>query len=105
MSCIVNLLNFYKCEPNREEMFLRYVYKLHDLHLPAENFVEAAFTLKMHADLLAWTNKSLHADLRYYEVLLMLAVRSTANSEKNQRLGATAKSPAARVRAFLCFYD
>ena len=50
--------------PNREEMFLRYVYKLHDLHLPAENFVEAAFTLKMHADLLGWTNRSLHADLR-----------------------------------------
>ena len=78
MSCIVNLLNFYKrggegdCGggnggdrgPNREEMFLRYVYKLHDLHLPAENFVEAAFTLKMHADLLGWTNRSLHADLR-----------------------------------------
>ena len=77
MSCIVNLLNFYKrggsegeagdasgSGPNREEMFLRYVYKLHDLHLPAENFVEAAFTLKMHADLLGWTNRSLHADLR-----------------------------------------
>ena len=78
MSCIVNLLNFYKRGgetdgnpgggehrgPNREEMFLRYVYKLHDLHLPAENFVEAAFTLKMHADLLGWTNRSLHADLR-----------------------------------------
>ena len=81
MSCIVNLLNFYKegsggggdskgggggdRGPNREEMFLRYVYKLHDLHLPAENFVEAAFTLKMHADLLGWTNRSLHADLRW----------------------------------------
>jgi hypothetical protein len=61
----VNLLNFYKCEPNREEMFLRYIYKLHDLHLPAENYVEAAFTLKMHADLLGWTNRSLHADLRF----------------------------------------
>ena len=78
MSCIVNLLNFYKRGGgegdggnggerglNREEMFLRYVYKLHDLHLPAENFVEAAFTLKMHADLLGWTNRSLHADLRW----------------------------------------
>eukprot|EP00095_Tigriopus_kingsejongensis_P008592 maker-scaffold1083_size63694-snap-gene-0.15 protein:Tk08592 transcript:maker-scaffold1083_size63694-snap-gene-0.15-mRNA-1 annotation:"dedicator of cytokinesis protein 3 isoform x2" len=65
MSCIVNLLQFYKAEPNRVELFLRYIYKLHDLHLPAENFVEAAFTLKLHADLLEWTNRSLHADLRY----------------------------------------
>ena len=42
---------------NKEDLF--------DLHLPADNFVEAAFTLKMHADLLGWTNRSLHADLRW----------------------------------------
>ena len=64
MSCIVNLLNFYKSESNRVELYQRYIYKLHDLHIPAENFVEAGFTLKLHADLLEWTNRSLHADLR-----------------------------------------
>ena len=64
MSCIVSLLNFYQNEPSREELFLRYIYKLHDLHMPAENLVEAAFTLKLHADLLKWSNRTLHADLR-----------------------------------------
>jgi len=64
MSCTVNLLNFYRSEKNRDEMFLRYVYKLHDLHVPVGNYTEAAFTLKLHADHLGWSNKVLHADLR-----------------------------------------
>jgi len=44
---------------------LRYVYKLYDLHLTAENYSEAGVTLKLHADTLGWTNRTLHADLRY----------------------------------------
>lgn len=55
MYCTVNLLNFYKDEINRKEMYVRYIYKLCDLHLPAENYTEAAFTLKLHADLLNWS--------------------------------------------------
>lgn len=55
MSCTVNLLKFYKDEINRKEMFIRYIHKLCDLHIPAENFTEAAFTLKLHADLLSWS--------------------------------------------------
>ena len=64
MSCTVNLLNFYRSEKNRAEMYLRYIYKLHDLHIPAGSYTEAAFTLKLHADDLAWSNRPLHSDLR-----------------------------------------
>ena len=86
MSCTVNLLNFYgtsgDSKQRRQEMYLRYVYKLHDLHIPPNNgtthgngnnsfsnshinYTEAGFTLKLHADLLEWSNKTLHSDLRY----------------------------------------
>lgn len=37
--------NFYKNEIDRKEMYLRYVYKLHDLHIASDNFVEAGCTL------------------------------------------------------------
>ena len=82
MSCTVNLLNFYgssgDSKQRRQEMYLRYVYKLHDLHIPPNsassngvnfnshiNYTEAGFTLKLHADLLDWSNRTLHTDLRY----------------------------------------
>ncbi|XP_037027423.1 dedicator of cytokinesis protein 3 isoform X2 [Bradysia coprophila] len=58
MSCTVNLLNFYKNEINRKEMYLRYIYKLHDLHLQAENYTEAGFTLKLYADMLNWDRET-----------------------------------------------
>ncbi|XP_030749885.1 dedicator of cytokinesis protein 3 isoform X2 [Sitophilus oryzae] len=65
MSCTFNLLNFYKNEFNRKEMYLRYIYKLHDLHLSAENFTEAAFTMKLYADQLSWTNNQIVSDPNY----------------------------------------
>ncbi len=37
-------------------MYLRYIYKLHDLHYPADNFTEAGFTLKLYADSLSWSS-------------------------------------------------
>uniref|UniRef100_A0A667GZB1 Dedicator of cytokinesis 2 n=1 Tax=Lynx canadensis TaxID=61383 RepID=A0A667GZB1_LYNCA len=43
MSCTVNLLNFYK-DNNREEMYIRYLYKLRDLHLDCDNYTEAQCT-------------------------------------------------------------
>uniref|UniRef100_A0A4W3GEW9 Dedicator of cytokinesis protein 2-like n=1 Tax=Callorhinchus milii TaxID=7868 RepID=A0A4W3GEW9_CALMI len=55
MSCTVNLLNFYK-EIDREEMYIRYLYKLRDLHLSSENYTEAAYTLLLHAKLLKWAD-------------------------------------------------
>ncbi|XP_012533282.2 dedicator of cytokinesis protein 3 isoform X1 [Monomorium pharaonis] len=62
MSCTVNLLNFYKNEFNRKEMYLRYIYKLHDLHLAAENYTEAGFTMKLYADQLGWGSTILPSD-------------------------------------------
>ncbi|SPP88189.1 blast:Dedicator of cytokinesis protein 3 [Drosophila guanche] len=59
MTCTVNLLNFYKNEINRKEMYLRYIYKLHNLHLQAENYTEAGFTLKLYASMLSWDRETL----------------------------------------------
>ncbi|MEE6479058.1 hypothetical protein FKM82_012113 [Ascaphus truei] len=56
MSCTVNLLNFYK-EKKREDIYIRYLYKLRDLHLNSENYTEAAYTLLLHAELLQWSDK------------------------------------------------
>ncbi|XP_057212417.1 dedicator of cytokinesis protein 5 [Triplophysa rosa] len=56
MSCTVNVLNFYK-EKKREDIYIRYLYKLRDLHLDCENFTEAAYTLLLHAELLEWSDK------------------------------------------------
>lgn len=39
--------------------FFRYIYKLHDLHLQAENFTEAGFTLKLYASMINWDRESL----------------------------------------------
>ncbi|XP_030371328.1 dedicator of cytokinesis protein 3 [Scaptodrosophila lebanonensis] len=58
MTCTVNLLNFYKNEINRKEMYLRYIYKLHNLHLQAENFTEAGYTLKLYASMLSWDRET-----------------------------------------------
>ncbi|KAL0276946.1 UNVERIFIED_CONTAM: hypothetical protein PYX00_004401 [Menopon gallinae] len=65
MHCTVNLLNFYKNEINRKEMYLRYIHRLHDLHLSAENFLEAGFTMKLYADQLTWTQRVLPGDDNY----------------------------------------
>lgn len=46
-------------------MYIRYIYKLHDLHVPAGNYTEAAFTLQLHANQLSWTQRMLHADHLY----------------------------------------
>ncbi|CAL8073981.1 unnamed protein product [Orchesella dallaii] len=53
MQCTVNLLKYYK-EENRTDQYFRYVYKLHDLHLSAQNYTEAGFTLLLHGDHLNW---------------------------------------------------
>ena len=93
MSCTVNLLNFYgssgDSKQRRQEMYLRYVYKLHDLHIPLNvnnssnngnslsthiNYTEAGFTLKLHADLLEWSNRTLHSDLRYLYITTLLGI-------------------------------
>ncbi|KAL7286180.1 hypothetical protein TKK_0019548 [Trichogramma kaykai] len=58
MLCTVNLLEFYS-EINRNEMYIRYVNKLCELHLECDNFTEAAYTLQLHSQLLTWSDKNL----------------------------------------------
>lgn len=58
MSCTVSLLQFYS-EVNRKEMYIRYVNKLCDLHMEFDNYTEAAFTLKLHSNLLNWNDTPL----------------------------------------------
>ncbi|NXP51476.1 DOCK2 protein, partial [Heliornis fulica] len=57
MSCTVNLLNFYK-EIDRQAMYIRYLYKLKDLHVSYENYTEGAYTLLLHAQLLKWSDEA-----------------------------------------------
>ncbi|XP_056328872.1 dedicator of cytokinesis protein 2 [Danio aesculapii] len=64
MSCTVNLLNFYK-DINREAMYIRYLYKLRDLHLDGENYTEAAYTLLLHSKLLKWSEEQCLPQLDY----------------------------------------
>uniref|UniRef100_A0A8C5C3S4 Dedicator of cytokinesis 3 n=1 Tax=Gadus morhua TaxID=8049 RepID=A0A8C5C3S4_GADMO len=61
----VNLMNFYKSEVNKEDMYIRYIHKLCDLHLQAEDFTEAAFTLLLYWELLQWEDRALRDFLHY----------------------------------------
>ncbi|KAL5021107.1 hypothetical protein ScPMuIL_000262, partial [Solemya velum] len=63
MSCIVNLLNFYK-KIQRQEMYVRYLHKLCDLHLECDNYTEAAYTLMLYVDLLQWSDDVLPVMLK-----------------------------------------
>ncbi|XP_076864318.1 dedicator of cytokinesis protein 3 isoform X7 [Brachyhypopomus gauderio] len=65
IGCTVNLLNFYKSEINKEEMYIRYIHKLCDMHLQAENYTEAAFTLLLYWELLQWEDRPLRDFLHY----------------------------------------
>uniref|UniRef100_A0A665TXD0 Dedicator of cytokinesis 2 n=1 Tax=Echeneis naucrates TaxID=173247 RepID=A0A665TXD0_ECHNA len=65
MSCTVNLLNFYK-DINREEMYIRYLYKLRDLHLEGENYTEAAYTLLLHSRLLKWSDDMCNPQFEFH---------------------------------------
>uniref|UniRef100_A0A669DFZ3 Dedicator of cytokinesis 3 n=1 Tax=Oreochromis niloticus TaxID=8128 RepID=A0A669DFZ3_ORENI len=65
IGCTVNLLNFYKSEINKEEMYIRYIHKLCDMHLQAENYTEAAFTLLLYWELLQWDERPLKEFLHY----------------------------------------
>ncbi|CAH2107089.1 unnamed protein product [Euphydryas editha] len=67
MAATVNLLNFYKNEIDRKEMYLRYVYKLHDLHIASDNWVEAGCTLLLYAETLNWDSDQIGVDPEHPE--------------------------------------
>ncbi|KAH7642670.1 dedicator of cytokinesis protein 1-like protein [Dermatophagoides farinae] len=63
MSAIIDLLDFYE-RIDRRELYIRYLYKLYDLHIRYENYNEAAYTLSRHSILLEWSDKQLEQLLR-----------------------------------------
>ncbi|XP_033744691.1 dedicator of cytokinesis protein 4-like isoform X3 [Pecten maximus] len=67
MQSTFNILNFYKDNSNRQEMYMRYIKKLYDLHLSAKNYVEAGLTLQLYAKLLNWTDEVKQGEMGYHE--------------------------------------
>ncbi|XP_014208352.1 dedicator of cytokinesis protein 1 isoform X2 [Copidosoma floridanum] len=63
MLCTVNLLEFYS-EIHKNEMYIRYVNKLCELHLECDNYTEAAYTLQLHSCLLSWNDQPLSSLLK-----------------------------------------
>ncbi|KAF8356076.1 ced-5, partial [Pristionchus pacificus] len=59
MRCIVLLLQVYQ-DSDQAELSIRYVYTLFDLHISCGYYIEAANTLKIHAEsMLSWSNTEL----------------------------------------------
>ncbi len=54
----LNSSSFSSLNSNRRSIMLRYVDRLASLHKLQGNYTEAAFTLKLHADQLSWSNGS-----------------------------------------------
>ncbi|XP_043944609.1 dedicator of cytokinesis protein 4 isoform X2 [Protopterus annectens] len=65
IGCTVSMLNFYKTELNKEEMYIRYIHKLYDLHIKAQDYTEAAYTLMLYDELLEWSDRPLREFLSY----------------------------------------
>ncbi|GJJ06217.1 hypothetical protein Clacol_000407 [Clathrus columnatus] len=49
----LRLMNFIR-RIGRDEIYIKYVHQLVNMHLQSQNYTEAAFTLKLHADLHDW---------------------------------------------------
>ncbi|KAJ8077057.1 Deoxycytidine kinase 1 [Marasmius tenuissimus] len=49
----LRLMNFIR-RIGRDEIYIKYVHQLVNMHLQSQNYVEAALTLKLHSDLYAW---------------------------------------------------
>ncbi len=62
LNCLYNLMNFYKDDANREDIYTRYIYRLRDLHLESQDYTEAAFTLMVLARSQDWRDKMLPPD-------------------------------------------
>ncbi|XP_043541484.1 dedicator of cytokinesis protein 5-like, partial [Chiloscyllium plagiosum] len=83
------LLTFYK-EKKREDIYIRYLYKLRDLHRDCENYTEAAYTLLLHAELLQWSDQLCAAHLIHRE-----DCQALTNRELKERL----------YQEIICYYD
>lgn len=59
------LQNFYKSEINKEEMYIRYIHKLCDMHLQAENYTGESGTTQGLFEVLLKGFDSCHLILYY----------------------------------------
>jgi hypothetical protein len=50
--CVCVCFQDFYHEINRQEMYIRYLHKLTELHLGCDNYTEAAYTLMLYARLL-----------------------------------------------------
>uniref|UniRef100_A0A8C1PG78 Dedicator of cytokinesis 5 n=1 Tax=Cyprinus carpio TaxID=7962 RepID=A0A8C1PG78_CYPCA len=58
-----------------EDIYIRYLYKLRDLHLDCENYTEAAYTLLLHAELLeVWTGEQMMTVFSFLAELFLLCL-------------------------------
>jgi hypothetical protein len=46
-------------------MYIKYVNKLHDLHMVAGNHAEAGLTLQLYAKILTWSDNLLPEEMKY----------------------------------------
>lgn len=60
MFCTVQLIDFYQ-KIGENALYINYLYKLYNLHVMSGNCVEAALTLKKHANLLKWSDEKLES--------------------------------------------
>lgn len=68
MNCINNLLNFYETV-DLKQMYIKYVYKLHDLHVSSGNYSEAGFALLLHAEMLDFMKEYETKEQLYLQVI------------------------------------
>ncbi|ORY03265.1 hypothetical protein K493DRAFT_297523 [Basidiobolus meristosporus CBS 931.73] len=75
----MKLLRFIKIM-NQDEIYIKYVHQLVDMHLRSQNFIEAGITLKLHVDLLDWSSKN------HLEAMSSLALPSQSTFERKELL-------------------
>lgn len=54
-ACLFGMLTFYQ-QLDRLDIYVRYVHKLVNVHVATNSFLEAAYTLTLHASLLEWSD-------------------------------------------------
>ncbi|CAG9794914.1 unnamed protein product, partial [Diatraea saccharalis] len=64
MHLTTRVLHFYE-QVERPHMYIRYVHKLANMHLVAQQWAEAGLSLRLHAKLLQWTTDPLPPRLRH----------------------------------------
>ena len=64
ISIFLSPQNFYR-EIEKEELYVRYIYKLAEIHEKDQSYTEAGFTLLLHARALEWTLETVESVGRY----------------------------------------